>query len=162
MSSALLCSALALPCPALPCPALRCACSPLSGRPQARNGLPAVEMEEGSISARMTRGFCWELCSPLSQAGPPERSLVMVAFKSPVTSISYRIMFTAFYSLSPSCDPQFMNIFRDYCLGRARPSLASKARLSQLVPRGWGWSPETTELCSLRSTLFPRRAIRSL
>merc|ERR1711989_25076 len=27
--------------------ALPCACSPLSGRPQARNGLPSVEMEEG-------------------------------------------------------------------------------------------------------------------
>ena len=27
--------------------ALSCACSPLSGRPQARNGLPSVEMEEG-------------------------------------------------------------------------------------------------------------------
>ena len=51
---------------------------PSSQGPQARNGLPAVEMEEGSIFARMTPVFCCELCSVwpcpapalLSQAGP--------------------------------------------------------------------------------------------
>merc|ERR1711917_216737 len=69
--------------------ALCCACSPLSGRPKARNGLPSVEMDEGPVlrllsSIRPAKSQKWPAIGGngggrcpapalLSQAGPKQQ-----------------------------------------------------------------------------------------